>query len=71
MEFFGHLIDGEESASASGATFASVDLYTAERGRILHRLADLIAANAEDLGLADTRDMGQPISQSRGKRPTK
>jgi aminomuconate-semialdehyde/2-hydroxymuconate-6-semialdehyde dehydrogenase len=37
-----------------------------ERGRILHRLADLIEAHADELGMADTRDMGKPISQSRG-----
>ena len=102
MDFFGHVIDGEEVASGSGATFQSVDPYTrqpwaeialggsaevgqavaaarrafgsgswprmgtAERGRILHRLADLIEAHAEELGMADTRDMGKPITQSRG-----
>jgi aminomuconate-semialdehyde/2-hydroxymuconate-6-semialdehyde dehydrogenase len=102
MEFFGHVIDGEEVASGSGATLSSVDPYTrqawaeialggsdeadravaaarrafdsgpwprmgtTERGRILHRLADLIEEHAEELGMADTRDMGKPISQSRG-----
>lgn len=38
----------------------------AERGRILHRLADLIDANAQELGLADTHDMGKPVTQSVG-----
>ncbi|WP_326567090.1 aldehyde dehydrogenase [Amycolatopsis rhabdoformis] len=38
----------------------------AERGAILHRLADLIEEHADELGLADTRDMGKPITQSRG-----
>ena len=38
----------------------------AERGRIIHRLADLIDGHAEELGAADTRDMGKPITQSRG-----
>ncbi|WP_262699571.1 MULTISPECIES: aldehyde dehydrogenase [Streptomyces] len=102
MEFYGHVIDGEEVASVSGATFSSTDPYTrhpwaevalgdgadadravtaarhafdtgpwprmgaAERGRILHRLADLIEAHADELGMADTQDMGKPISQSRG-----
>ncbi|MFJ6893251.1 aldehyde dehydrogenase [Streptomyces hokutonensis] len=37
-----------------------------ERGRILHRLADLIERNADELAMADTRDMGKPITQSRG-----
>ncbi|MFJ8026179.1 aldehyde dehydrogenase [Streptomyces sp. NPDC096311] len=102
MEFYGHVIDGEEVASLSGATFTSTDPYTrrpwaeialgdgadadravtaarrafdtgpwprmgaAERGRILHRFADLIEAHADELGMADTQDMGKPITQSRG-----
>ncbi|PWU55468.1 5-carboxymethyl-2-hydroxymuconate semialdehyde dehydrogenase [Micromonospora globispora] len=39
------------------------------RGRrrsILHRFADLILEHADELALADTRDMGKPITQSRG-----
>jgi aminomuconate-semialdehyde/2-hydroxymuconate-6-semialdehyde dehydrogenase len=39
----------------------------AERGAILHRLADLIGEHADELALADTRDMGKPISDSSGK----
>ena len=39
----------------------------AERGALLHRFADLILANADALALADTTDMGKPISDSRGK----
>ncbi|AUG76142.1 Betaine-aldehyde dehydrogenase [Kitasatospora sp. MMS16-BH015] len=38
----------------------------AERGAALHRLADLIEAHGAELGLADTRDMGKPLEQSRG-----
>src|SRR5690606_22155797 len=37
----------------------------AERGAVLHRLADLLERNAEEMGLSDTRDMGKPITQSR------
>ena len=37
----------------------------AERGALLHGLADLIAANAEELALADATDMGKPISDAR------
>lgn len=37
-----------------------------ERGRILHRLADLIEQNGDELGMCDTRDMGKPITQSVG-----
>lgn len=39
----------------------------AERGALLHRLADLIEAHAEELALADTRDMGKPIVDAKGK----
>jgi aminomuconate-semialdehyde/2-hydroxymuconate-6-semialdehyde dehydrogenase len=38
----------------------------AERGALLHRFADLIIANGDALGLADTTDMGKPISESCG-----
>lgn len=37
----------------------------AERGAILHRVADLIEERGDELALADTRDMGKPITQSR------
>lgn len=35
-----------------------------ERGRLLHRLADLVEAHAVDLALADTRDMGKPFADA-------
>ncbi len=37
----------------------------AERGALLQGLADLIMANAGELAMADTTDMGKPISDSR------
>ena len=37
----------------------------AERQRLLHRFADLIEAHRDELGEADTRDMGKPIAQVR------
>jgi aminomuconate-semialdehyde/2-hydroxymuconate-6-semialdehyde dehydrogenase len=37
-----------------------------ERGAILHRLADLMEQHADELALADTRDMGKPVAQSKG-----
>jgi aminomuconate-semialdehyde/2-hydroxymuconate-6-semialdehyde dehydrogenase len=37
-----------------------------ERGRVLHRLADLLEAHADELGRLDTVDMGKPVKQSRG-----
>ena len=103
MTFITHVIDGQESESASGARFASVDPWTrepyaevalggaedadravlaarrafdegpwprmgfAERGALLHRFADLIEANADALALADTTDMGKPVSDARGR----
>ncbi|MER5348300.1 aldehyde dehydrogenase [Streptomyces mirabilis] len=39
----------------------------AERGASLHRLADLMIEHRDELALADTRDMGKPISDSAGK----
>jgi aminomuconate-semialdehyde/2-hydroxymuconate-6-semialdehyde dehydrogenase len=35
-----------------------------KRQAILHRLADLMEENADALAMADTRDMGKPITQS-------
>src|SRR4051794_18418976 len=34
----------------------------AERGALLHRLADLVVEHGEELALADVVDMGKPIS---------
>ncbi|MET0740767.1 MAG: aldehyde dehydrogenase [Candidatus Nanopelagicales bacterium] len=39
----------------------------AERGALIHGFADLLDAHASDLAMADTRDMGKPITDSRGK----
>jgi aminomuconate-semialdehyde/2-hydroxymuconate-6-semialdehyde dehydrogenase len=36
-----------------------------KRQKLLHRLADLMEEHAEELSLADTHDMGKPISQAR------
>ena len=38
---------------------------SAERRAILHRLAELVERDADALALADTRDMGKPITQAR------
>ncbi len=100
MEFFGHIIDGQEVASVDGATMDDVDPYTREvwatiacggkedadravaaarrafdegpwprmgyekRQALLHRLADLMEEHADELAMADTRDMGKPITQA-------
>ena len=39
----------------------------AERGALIHRFADLLVEHLEWLALADTRDMGKPISDARGR----
>ncbi|WP_241518871.1 aldehyde dehydrogenase [Streptomyces sp. CB03238] len=38
-----------------------------ERGRLLHRLADLIEEHADALALADSRDMGKPVADALAK----
>jgi aminomuconate-semialdehyde/2-hydroxymuconate-6-semialdehyde dehydrogenase len=101
MEFFGHVIDGEEVESADGARMDTVDPYTQEvwaqvalggqkeadlavaaarkafdegpwprmgfekRYQLIHKLADLMESHADELAMADTRDMGKPIAQAR------
>ena len=37
-----------------------------ERGRLLHRLADLIEEHGDELALADTTDMGKPLAETSG-----
>ena len=37
----------------------------AERGALIHRLADLVTEHAEELARADSHDMGKPISDAR------
>ena len=101
MEFYGHIIGGQEVPSIDGATMADIDPYTREpwatialggkadadravaaardafdngpwptmgfekRQQLMHRLADLMEEHTDELALADTRDMGKPITQSR------
>ncbi len=61
-----------EIGRAVGAARAAFDsgpwprMGFVERGRILHRLADLLTANAEEIGLADTVDMGKPVAETVG-----
>ncbi|WP_434581823.1 aldehyde dehydrogenase [Carbonactinospora thermoautotrophica] len=65
----GSRVEVERAVAAARRAFDSGPwprMGYAERGRILHRPADLVEAHADELGMADTRDMGKPISQSRG-----
>ena len=39
----------------------------AERGALLHRLADLVVEHGDQLAMADTRDMGKPISDAKAR----
>ena len=39
----------------------------AERGASIHRFASLLEEHIDELAMADTRDMGKPISDARGK----
>ena len=100
LPFFGHVIDGVESAPG-GETFESVDPWhrtpwatialggKAEadaavaaarrafdegpwprmgfeaRGKIINKLADLLEEHVDELALADSRDMGKPVTQAK------
>jgi aldehyde dehydrogenase (NAD+) len=40
-------------------------MHASDRGRLLRKLAELVAADAENLALIETMDMGKPISETR------
>jgi betaine-aldehyde dehydrogenase len=40
-------------------------IHTRERARLLHKLAELIRANADELARAETRNVGKPINDSK------
>ncbi|MEN3283600.1 MAG: aminomuconate-semialdehyde/2-hydroxymuconate-6-semialdehyde dehydrogenase, partial [Solirubrobacteraceae bacterium] len=60
--------DADDARDAVAAARRSFDdgrwsgLAVAERGAILHRLADLLEDNAEALAICDSRDMGRPVA---------
>ncbi len=62
-----------EVDAAVGAARAAFDdgpwptMGFGERGRLLHRFADLIEEHAEELADADTTDMGKPLTAMRQK----
>ena len=61
--------DADRAVAAARAAFDSGPwprLGFAGRQRLLHRLADLMERHADDLGMADTRDMGKPADDARG-----
>ena len=58
----GDATDIDRAAAAAKAAFpAWRDLPAKERKKLLHRVADLIEENAEELALLETLDTGQPI----------
>ncbi|KRV47856.1 2-hydroxymuconic semialdehyde dehydrogenase [Wenjunlia vitaminophila] len=63
----------EEAGAAVAAARRAFDegpwprMGFAERGAVLHRLADLMEAHRDELALADTTDMGKPIADSTSK----
>jgi aminomuconate-semialdehyde/2-hydroxymuconate-6-semialdehyde dehydrogenase len=64
----GGVADAQSAVTAARRAFDEGPwprLGFAERGRILHRLADLMEERTDELAMADTRDMGKPIAQSR------
>ncbi len=101
LEFFGHIIDGQEVESVGGERFDVWNPWTrqvwaqaadgqeadaalavassrkafdegdwprlgrVERGRAIHRFADLLEKRVEDLARYDTTNMGKPIEQAR------
>ncbi|MFC5744273.1 aldehyde dehydrogenase [Actinomadura rugatobispora] len=65
----GSAADADRAVAAARTAFDEgpwPEMGYPERAEVLHRLADLIEANAEALALADTADMGKPISETRG-----
>jgi aldehyde dehydrogenase (NAD+) len=65
----GQAADVDRAVAAARAAFESGPwprFSPAERQALLLRLADLVAAHAEDFALLDTLDMGSPIRHTRG-----
>ena len=56
--------DVDKAVKAARAAFEGPwrKLRASERGRLLHRLADLIEENADELARLETLDNGKPIS---------
>ena len=59
--------DADRAIAAARAAFDDGPwprMGTEKRQQILHRLSALMLENADELAMADTRDMGKPITQS-------
>jgi aminomuconate-semialdehyde/2-hydroxymuconate-6-semialdehyde dehydrogenase len=59
------------AAAVAAARRAFTDDWAAigfdARGALLHRLADLVVAHADELAEAESRDMGKPVAHARAK----
>jgi phenylacetaldehyde dehydrogenase len=61
----GDAADVDEAVRAARASFSSWrDLDPYERGRLLQRLADAIADDADELALLEARDVGKPLREA-------
>ena len=45
------------------------DTTPAERSQMLHRLADVLEENAEELAQIESRNVGKPVAAARGELP--
>jgi aminomuconate-semialdehyde/2-hydroxymuconate-6-semialdehyde dehydrogenase len=64
----GGVADAARAVAAARRAFDSGPwprMGATERGRLLHRLADLMEERTDELALADSRDMGKPLAQAR------
>jgi len=64
----GSAADAEAAVSAAREAFDRGPwprMGYAERGRLLHRLADLLEEHTDELAAADSHDMGKPLAQAR------
>ncbi len=62
----GSKVDAEAAVTAARQAFDEGPwprMGYGERQRLLHRLADAMEANADELAAADSRDMGKPLNQ--------
>jgi aldehyde dehydrogenase (NAD+) len=64
----GGAVDADRAvrAAEAAAPVWARELTPAQRGALLHRLADLVVEHREELAVMETRDVGKPISAARG-----
>jgi len=60
-------VDAAVSAARRAFTRGWATMGFEARGALLHRVADLIVAHADELAQADSRDMGKPVAAARTK----